>query len=532
MSVFAGTGTLTRFTLRRDRIRLGAWTVGLAATVVVIVGAVDSMFATEAERAARVTASKNPTAVIFAGPGIGLDSLEIGPILVAEILMMVLILVAILNVLTIVRHTRADEEAGRTELLRADVVGRAASMTSALLQAVVMNTVLGVATAAGFLLAGVALLDTIAVGLGVALTGLSFAAVAAATAQVVEYGRAASGLALAVLGLAFTLRAAGDIMESGGGPLSWFSPFAWVFQARPYADLRWWPLALYLGFILAVGALAFWLAARRDFGAGLVAARRGRERASNRLASPLALLARLQRTAIIAWTLGAFLLALSFGTLASSLDDFLDSNPELAEVLGGDSSDLVTGFLSYVALYLVIAASAWAIISVTRLKAEESGGRAEMLLSTATSRVCLLGSGWFLAAASAALILVGGGAGLGLGAALDLGESSWLGTGLQTTLAQLPVPLLFAGAAALAYAWSARATLVVWAWFGVGTLISFFGVLVELPTWAMRISPFELIGKVPADDADLPAVIIVCAVAAALIGAALAAFRRRDVVSS
>lgn len=531
MSAFTGTGTLTRFALRRDRVRLTAWVAVITVSMVILGDAIASMFQTEAERAGRLVAGENPTAIIFAGPGIGLERLEIGPILIAEILMMLLIFVAILNVLTIVRHTRADEEAGRTELLRADVVGRAATMTSALVHAVFMNAAVGLAASAGFLATDVAIVDSLAVGLGVALTGLAFAAVTAATAQVVEYGRAASGLALAVVGIAFSARAIGDIMEAGGNWLSWTSPFAWVFQARPYADLRWWPFGLYIAFILAVAALAFWLAGRRDFGAGLVAARSGRARATNWLNSPFALLARLQRTAIIAWSAGTFLLALSFGSISSSLDDFLESNPDLLEVFG-DSSDLATGYLSYVALYLVIAASAWAIISVSRLKAEELAGRGEPLLATAVSRVRLLSSTWILSVVSCLFILLVGGFGLGAGAAVDLGDASWVATGLQATLAHALIPVLFASVTALTYGWSTRVTFAVWAWFGAGVLIAFFGVLVELPAWAMKISPFELIGRVPAESADWTAVVLVAVAAVVTVAVAAAGYRRRDLVTS
>lgn len=529
MSTLTSTSTLTRFALRRDRVRLTAWVLGIGVAMVVLTNATASMFTTEDERAARLAASENPTSIIFAGPGIGLENLTIGPIVLAETLMVLLIITAILNVMVVVRHTRADEEAGRTELLRADVVGRSATLTAALVHMAAFNAAIGIVTAVGYLSADLAAVDSIALGASMALTGLVFAGVAAVTAQIVEYGRAATGLALAVVGVAFATRAIGDIAESGGSWLSWLSPFAWSFQMRPYADLRLWPLALFALAFVVIVALAYWLASRRDFGAGIVAARPGRQAATRFLASPFALMARLQRTAIIAWSIGVLLLSVSFGAVASSLDDFVESSPEVAQMLG--DADLVTGFLSFVALYIVMAASAWGIVSVSRMKAEESAGRTESVLATATSRTRTLVSAWALAAGSSVVILLLGGLGLGLGAALDLGEASWIATGLQAGAAQIPVPLAFASLAALAYAWSVRAMFAVWTWLGIGVLISFFGALFELPDWAMRISPFEMIGTVPADDASVVAISALVLGAALALTAALAAFRQRDLTT-
>ena len=53
MSAFTGTGTLVRFVLRRDRVRLSVWILALVGTVAATIPALDEMFATEAERQGR-----------------------------------------------------------------------------------------------------------------------------------------------------------------------------------------------------------------------------------------------------------------------------------------------------------------------------------------------------------------------------------------------------------------------------------------------------------------------------------------------
>ena len=98
------------------------------------------------------------------------------------------------------------------------------------------------------------------------LGGLVFAGVAAITVQVTQYARPANGMAFAVLGVAFLLRAIGDSAAELSW-LSWLSPIGWAERFQPFAGERWWllllPLALLLVLLVAVAALLV----RRDQGA-------------------------------------------------------------------------------------------------------------------------------------------------------------------------------------------------------------------------------------------------------------------------
>ena len=124
-------------------------------------------------------------------------------------------------------------------------------------------------------------------GLGFACLGIAFAAVAGLTAQLVKSARTAAGMAGAVLGASYLLRAIGDASAGDGfGWLSWPSPVGWWQQTRPYAGDRWWVLALLLGLAVAVTALAYVLAARRDFAAGLLPDRPGPAAAAAEPAEP------------------------------------------------------------------------------------------------------------------------------------------------------------------------------------------------------------------------------------------------------
>jgi ABC-2 type transport system permease protein len=53
--------------------------------------------------------------------------------------------------------------------------------------------------------------------------------------------------------------------------------------------------------------------------------------------------------------------------------------------------------------------------------------------------------------------------------------------------------------------------------------------LLGLPGWALNLSPFGWLPQIPAEAFDVVPVVGLTVVAAGLLGAALAGFRRRDV---
>ena len=198
----------------------------------------------------------------------------------------------IMSLLLVVRHTRAEEESNRLELLGSGVVGRYAPLTAGLLTALMANLALAVLVALSLIGMGQAAAGSIALGLGYAACGTVFGAAAAVSAQLTESARAANGITSALLGAAYLLRAVGD--SAGPGWLSWLSPIGWAQQVRAFAGERWWVLVLALGVAGTLGALGYRLAGRRDLGEGVLPARPGPARGAGWLRSPFALAWRLQ----------------------------------------------------------------------------------------------------------------------------------------------------------------------------------------------------------------------------------------------
>lgn len=526
----AGTAGLLRLALRRDRLRLVVWVLGVGLLAGYSVAALETAYPTAADRQARAALMANPAAVMLSGPAFGLQDYTLGAMVANEIGLTVMIAVGIMSILLVVRHTRAEEASGRAELVRAAVVGRRAPLAAALAVVAFANVLVAAVTAGGLVATGLPARDTVAFAVATGVTGLVFAAVAAVTAQLTEHPRAASGAALGVLGAAVVVRGVGDVLEPGGSALSWFSPIAWAQQTRVFVDLRWWPLLASAAAVAVALLLADRLAARRDVGAGLLPARRGPADASPLLAGPAALAARLQRGTLAGWAVGLLLTGLTFGSLTEAVVAAVGDNPQLAAFLAaGAEESLVDAFLAAMTVYVALGAAAFATTAVLRQRAEESAGRAEALLARPLGRTRLMGAGLLVTAGGAVILLLAGGLGMGVAAAAVSGEGRLVGELVLAALVHLPAVLVVAGAAVALVGLAPRAAGLAWVVLGYAVLAGMFGALLGLPEWALRLSPFAWVPALPGAPLDTAPLAGLAVLAAALTVAGLAGFRRRDV---
>jgi ABC-2 type transport system permease protein len=527
-TAYVGTTTLLRAGLRRDRRRLLIWVLSIGALTVYAAVALGALYTTPAARQSRAAVMTTPAGIVLGGPGYGTENYTLGAMIANELGLSVMVAMAIMSLLLVVRHTRAEEDDGRAELLLSGTVGRRAPLLAALLLVGAANLAVGVVVFAGLVGSGLAAVDSSALAVGWALTGAVFGCVAAVSAQMMGQARAASGAALAVLGGAAVVRGVGDIITEHGSALSWLSPIAWAQQTRAFVDLRWWPLLLSVVLIGVLTAVAFALDDRRDVGAGLVAPRRGPAAAAPSLGGPAALVTRLQRGTIIGWTVALALLGLTFGSLSESVTGMVGDIPQLRDALAA-GENLTDSFTAATAMYFGLLASAFAVASVLRLRGEEGAGRAELLLATALDRRRLLAATLGVTAGAATLLLVVGGLAGGLAAAASLGDAGRIGPQLGAALVQLPAVLVVIGLAAALVGLLPRLAplawvVVVWALIG-----GFFGPLLNLPEWALKLSPFGWLPRVPAEDLDVAPLIGLVVLAVVLITVGLVGFRRRDV---
>lgn len=526
-TAFTGTRSLLRLFLRRDRIVLPLWVLLLSLPLgSVYVASIDSVYPDPQQRgvfAASVMASPAQRALYgnIYNDSVGATALWKAGIYHA--------LIGVAVILTIIRHTRGDEESGRTELLDSAAVGRYAALTAALLLAFGASAATGLIGTASLLRTDVPPAGSMAFGAALAGSGLVFAAVAAVAAQLSASARTARGVAFAVLGAAFALRAVGD---AGSGVLSWFSPLGWSLQVRPYAGERWWALCLHVLATLLFTVLAYRLLRDRDIGAGLLPERPGRPAAPGWLAGPLGLAWRLQRGPLVAWTVGLGLYALLAGSVVKGVGTEIGDSARIREIIDrfGGAASLEWAFIAISFSFLGVGAAAQAISATLRLHNEEVNSRAETLLAGSLSRFRWAASHLLFAVlgTAASLMTAGMVAGLVYGiAAGDVGAK--LPGVLAAAAVQLPAVWLMTGAAMALVGLTPRFAPAAWAVLVGCVALYLLGSVDGMPQWVQDLSPFTHIPRVPGEPLRVAPLAWMLAAAATLAGLGLVGLRRRDI---
>ena len=519
-SGWTGVGSLVRLALRRDRVRLSVWVSSLTLMMVYAPNAIKLAYPEEAQRQARVNILKTPAAMIMGGPMFGGNETDLGAMMANELMLTLIVATSILSILTVIRHTRAEEESGAAELVMSSVVGRFARTHAALIVVGGVNAVLAVTMTLAMAATGFAVVDTAAMCFGITGVATVFGALAAVTAQLWRQARTATGAAMAALALAALVRGIGDVIDNSGSALSWFSPIAWAQQMRAFVDVRWWPLVLLVALALGLATLAAVLESRRQYDDGIIASS-GEHPDAHTIKSVLGLHLTLQRGQTIGWSVGLFLGGLALGSMTKSLLDAAEGNELLQRVLGQQGTDSVYKTMTQ---FLAAATTAYVVGAVLRVLSDEEKGLGEVVLAGAVSRWR-----WLLTAVAAALIgstvlMFFAGLGNGLGAGIALGEPQTIVRLTVAGLAFVPAMAVLAGIAALAVA--LRHTWIGWLAVTFVVISLYLGALLRLPHWLIDLSP---VGRTTAPmDYPLLTLTVMVVIAAALTVVAGAIYRRRD----
>jgi len=530
MTALAGTGELVRLALRRDRVTLPLWLAVLGLMPALVANAYAGLYPTEALRAPLTAmVGSNPALAVLLGPAFDLSTP--GGFTAWRVLGFLSVVTALLVIFTVTQNTRAEEETARHELLVSGVVGRHAPLTAAVVVATAAAAGAGLLATAALLAVGLPMPGSLAFGAALAGVGWVFTGVAAITAQLVAFGRTANGIATGVLGASFLLRGLGDASPRASW-LSWLSPIGWAQRLRPFAQERWWVLALPVAATVLTLAVGYLLLAHRDAGAGILPQRLGRASAPPSLHSAFALAWRLHRGPLAGWTVGAALAGTAFGAVAIGVGDLITENPAMREIFRRmvDSTLVIEAFLAQIARMFGMVAAFYGVQAALRAHGEEVVTRVEPLLATTVTRWRFAASHLVFALAGTAVVLAAAGLAAGIAHGLRAGDvAGYAGRMLAATLVQLPAIWLVVGVAAALFGLVPRRISAAWAAAAGFVLLALLGPALNLDPLLVDVSPFSHVPQLPVADLAVAPLGWLTLIAAALLAAGLAAFRRRDI---
>lgn len=523
-SAFAGTWRLVRFGLRRDRVVLPVAIVALAGWMLLYPVQYEIYYPTQADINAYAAATAGNAALeAFLGPGRALNTFdglvgwEMGPVFS--------VIASLFAMFMVVRHTRADEEDGRTELLLSAPIGRLSQLAAALIITGGSLVLLSILWWIGLVAFGISATGTVAQVLAILGCGLVFMSLTATITQVVSHARAARGVAGAFIGGFYVLRGAGDL---GDNFLSWLSPIGWSIATRPYSDPDWLVLLLPLTATLALSTLAFSLCSRRDLGAGFLRPRPGPPSLSTRLPAPLALAWRIQRGALRGWVLGLGLAALLYGALGEEVEALIESSPQFTEALFAGGKEITDSYFATMLDFYAIVAAGFVIGSALRPASEEKAGRAELVLASGVGKVRWALSHISIAVFGAVLLMIVCGALSGVGFGLVGGGFDRLVDLVAAGPVYVPASLVLGGVAVLSFGFSPRASFVAWAALGLCAIVLTLQSLSAIGDWLADISPYNHLPLVPAQPIEFQPLALLTLLAVLLTASGLALWSRRD----
>jgi ABC-2 type transport system permease protein len=512
------------FALRRDRFLLPWWIVGGVLLYWSQAVSVESLYPTQAEFDAAAEAMANNAAFIaMAGPARALNT--VGGQVTWQASAFGAVVAGLMSMIIVGRHTRAEEESGRDELVRAGAVGRLDPLVAVSLVVLLANAVLGGLISASLIAYGLAVAGSISLGLAAALAGLVFGAAALVAAQLTQATRTLYGLAGMVIAASYVLRAVGDV---GNHALSWLSPIGWGQAMHAFSGERWWPALISAVAALALGAVAVRLFNRRDIGSGVWSARPGPATAGPRLRSPFGLAWRLQRGALAAWTVGMLLTGLAYGATGDQVGDIVGDSEFSRTVFRLSGASLVDSFYGVAALMLALISAGFAISSSLRPRGEELDGRLEPLLATGVSRWRWAASHLAISFGGTTVVVAAGGLGLGLGYALVTDDAGALPRLFGATIPYVAPILVLVAVTWLMYGLRPRWAGVGWVALTFCVVVMVFGELLRFPQWVIELSPFSHLALTPAQPFTVDPVLWLLLLSGAVTGTGLVAFRHRD----
>lgn len=527
--------------LRRDWIQVVLWTVGAGLLAYASYIGVADTYGGEQDRTSLLAAAlANPVILLFRGLPSGADE---GAFMVFLIFPWLAILAAFMSTFLAVRHTRGDEESGRAELIAATPAARSLPIVATAVHGLLANLLLAVLVAGAYLAVGLDAAGAMLAGAAAGAVGVVFLGIGLFAAQLMRTSRGANSVSVWAIVLTFVIAGIGnaigtpsdDLTRMESSWLTWLSPFGWGENTRAFDENLWWPALLCLGVGIVLAAASIALASARDLGGSFIAERLGRGEASAALSTPMGLVWRLTRGAVIGWAVGGLLTGLLSTSLASIVQEVGASNPAVEQILeqiagqGSIEQGTVTTFFTM----LGVLAACCAVQIVCRARQEEAHGTAEPLLAAPVGRVRWLADYLVVALVGIVVVIAAAIGGAALGIAGQEGDWDLMSTVLITGAGQVAAASVFLVVTALAFVLVPRLTIPLgWTLVLVAMILGLFGPLFQFPDWLVHLSPIAVTPTVDGDDVDVRGLwwlVLATGVGAA---ASLTLMRRRELTAA
>ncbi|WP_440895629.1 ABC transporter permease [Amphibacillus sp. Q70] len=527
---FAGTKILFYLYLRRDRFFLPLW---ILLPLFLLIGHAFSFLS--------LTSGREINAVINELNQDGLVSAVHGPIMSMDMVGATLwrainpvtLLIGVCVILTVIRHTRTDEETGRTEFISSLVVGKYANLTATSCVVCLGTFLASVLMSMTMLVLGGSIKEIIIFGATLFLAGMFFTGIGLLACQLRNSSSAARNIGIIVLGLSLVI----NILNNFGGSdlfLKWLSPISWTRVTSPFADENVLGLVPLLVIALFPIILAYFFSTKRDIGGAILELQAGPTEAAPFFKNPLALAWKIHQGMFIGWLVAVTLYIATFAAVSPTISGEISSL--FTEITGDNWMEGMPIGLLFVSIGIYIMAlfiGLYALLALNGLKKEEMDGRNEIILDKKINRKSYMFSFIFIALCGSALLLVLMGL---IGAAIysvvsgSWGSESW--QILIMSISKIPAVWTLIGFFSLLYGFFPKVTALSW---GIWALFSLLEVSWEsgLINWTvMQLSPFAFSHyTIQVENLPIAALIINLIFAVALIFFGILGYQKREIIT-
>lgn len=532
MAQYTQTFALLKANLKRDWLKIVVWLVVLAGIFIAVAAKFQGIYGTHNQIQTIAQTLRSSAMKSLFGP-LTHASLNTAIIFATEMAVFWAIFMVIFNYSLAVGASRGQEESGLTEMvLGGHPVGRLAPLSAAALELLVADGLFAIITGIGMTLANMPGSDGSGdwlFAISLAAVGWAFGMVSLLFSQLVADSHNVAIYNYAFFGVTYLVRMMTDVSNPD---YTWWSPFGWIEKTNIFISNNWLQVWLFIILGIAAFAVAVVLNVNRDIDAGIIQVRGGKRR-SGFLRGPATLLFWNQRSVSLFWLIGMALLGTSYGSVFNSIGKLVNDSPVIKQVLGQSGvraleKNQILSFVGILGIIFTVLAIISGAMVINHLYTEERQGYLQLVNTTPHSRYYLLTTYVLYGAILSVVVLFAT-----MMTTMAVGNATLshplaIKYYYRIFAAMLPVLALFLSILVCFIGVMPRLRSIVWILLGGAFIISYFGRLINLPNWAMKISPFYWFNKVPIREINGEPVVWMLAIAVVLMVIGYVGYRRRD----